>query len=904
MRRYVIYAFPFVIFVAMLAFRVWDPVALQQLRFVVFDAYQRTEPRVYDARMPVKIVDIDNASLAKFGQWPWPRTIMAKIVERLGQSGAVAIAFDMVFAESDRTSPEQVIQLWPATKEVLALRDGETDLPVHDEIFAETIGESPVITGFVLAQDAVGNISNSSHSTETGKKMVWRLSDSSHKLAPQFGLPMERATFATAGDDPRPFIPEFRSAILNLPIIEQRGTGNAALNYTPEIDQIIRRVPLVLRVRDALYPTLAAEALRVAQGAVTNFIKSSGASDVESFGEQTGVHSIRIGEFVIPTDANGRMWGRFTKHEPARYIPAWKVLLEDFDSSQVEGQIVFVGTSAPGLYDIRATPLDATIPGVEVQAQVLEQILAGDFLNRPSYADAVELFYMIVLGGFLILFLRRVGAIAGMVIGVLASVIVVYGSWFAFKEYGWLFDPLVPTLMVMVIYIVVEGLSFMQTEAERQQVRSAFKHYLSPELVDQLAANPAGLSLGGESREMTVMFCDLRGFTSISEHFREDPQGLTTLLNRFLTPMTEIILNNKGTIDKYIGDAIMAFWNAPLEDKNHADHACQAVLEMYNNLENLNAELLSGDNPEDNDAGAESSAELANNDPLYELRRIAEQGRAKAQHRLGKHYRDGTEVPVDNVAADFWFERSAKQGYAPAQRNHGLHLLNKDALSRENMTEGVFWLSLASGQGAGGADDELEEYKQKLDRDDLFDTEERVAAWRPETEGLSALQLDIGIGVNSGTCLVGNLGSEQRFDYSVLGDTVNLASRLEGQTKNYGVPIIISEQTRELAPDYAALEVDLIAVKGRRQATRIYALLGMPEFAQSEKFQKLSALHQKFLTHYRAQDWDGARTNIVQCRELDESLADLYDLFESRIDNLESNPPGQSWRGVYIALTK
>jgi adenylate cyclase len=907
MWRLVINSIPLLTFAAMIALRIWDPVALQQVRFFVFDTYQRMQPRAFDPSMPVKIIDVDNASLAKLGQWPWPRSVMAQMVEKLGQSGAAAIAFDIVFAEPDRTSPEQAVKYWPPTPEVLALRAGVASLPVHDDIFAKTIGQAPVITGFVMTQDEPGQSAEADlDATPKEGRTTWTVGEKGVELKSQLGLPISRATFATAGDDPRPFIPLFRSAILNLPGIEEQGTGNASLNYTPEIDQIIRRVPLVVRIDDTMYPTLAIEALRVAQGAVTNFIKSSGASEVESFGEQSGLHSVRVGEFVIPTDANGRMWGRFTKHEPSRYIPAWRLLEKDFDPALVEGQIIFVGTSAAGLYDIRSTPLDATIPGVEIHAQVLEQIISGQYLNRSASADAIEVFYMVVLGGFLILFLRRVGAIAGMVIGALATVIVVYGSWFAFDQYGWLFDPLVPSLMVMMVFMTVEGLTFMQSEAERQQVRSAFKQYLSPELVDQLARDPDSLSLGGEKREMTVMFCDVRGFTSISEHFKEDPQGLTTLLNRFLTPMTDIILRCEGTIDKYIGDAIMAFWNAPLEDPDHAAHACQAVLEMYESLDALNIELLT-DEDEDGasleNKGANVSLEQEP-EALVSLRKLAGQGRAKAQYRLGKTYRDGVDVAVDDEVAEQWFERSAKQGYAPAQRNHGLRLLTEEDADPEILSEGVFWLTLASRQGLTGFDAELDEHRQRVDREDLQEIEGKLIAWVPVTEGKSALQLDIGIGVNSGDCLVGNLGSEQRFDYSVLGDAVNLSSRLEGQTKSYGVPIIISEATYKLAPDFAVLEVDLIAVKGRREATRIYALIGKPEMRHDPRYREHADLHLEFIASYRQQNWQRALDHLERCRVFGERYADLYDLYETRIENLKNDPPGKSWTGVYIAMTK
>src|SRR6185503_16844240 len=404
------------------------------------------------------------------------------------------------------------------------------------------------------------------------------------------------------------------------------------------------RVPLLLEMGGNLYPSLAAEAMRVAQGAATNIVKSSGASGVLSFGEKTGVHMVRIGQFEIPTDAAGRMWVRFTPHESRRYLPAWHVLDGSFDPSLVAGHIVLIGTSASGLHDIRATPLDAAIPGVEIHAQAIEQVIAGNFLNRPSFADAVELSYLIVLGLLLVWVLPRFGPVAAFVIGGVTSAVVVLGAWYSYDLYGWMFDPVVPSLMLLMVALTTEGISFMQAETARRQVRHAFAFYLAPELVDQLASNPERLRLGGEQRDMSIMFCDVRGFTLLSERFKDDPQGLTHIINEFLTAMTEVVLRHKGTIDKYIGDCSMAFWNAPLEDEEHAAHACLAALEMQKALDGVNADLQG--------RGAVGEG----------LQRAAERGIAKAQYSLGKCYRDGVGVKRDPVAAARWFERAAYQG--------------------------------------------------------------------------------------------------------------------------------------------------------------------------------------------------------------------------------------------------
>ena len=395
MRRILLGALPYLVLAALLAVRAWDPIPLQQLRWLAFDTYQRLAPRPYDPALPVKIVDMDDELLARIGQWPWPRTYVADLVERIAAAGPAAIAFDVVFAEPDRSSPEQALKMWPATLEVLALRDSVAVLPSHDSILADAMAAVPVVTGFVLNQGTPGSDGTDParhHAGPTADPLAaWALAQGwfgdDGAGAGASRSPAPKATFATAGDEPAAFAPQFTQAVTNLPQLEAVAAGNGAINSTPERDQVIRRVPMILALDDALYPSLAAEALRVAQGAQTNVVKSSGASGVLSFGEHTGISAIRIGELEVPTDANGRLWVRFGRHEPARFIPAWTILEEDFDPATIAGQIVLVGTSAAGLHDIRATPLDPSIPGVEVHAQAIEQILRR--LRTISSANSV-----------------------------------------------------------------------------------------------------------------------------------------------------------------------------------------------------------------------------------------------------------------------------------------------------------------------------------------------------------------------------------------------------------------------------------------------------------------------------------------------------------------------------------
>ena len=878
---------PLVVLALLLGLRIIDPGATQQARWLVFDTYQRLKPRVYDPRLPVKIIDIDDESLARFGQWPWPRPVIARLVERLTQAGAAVIAFDIVFAERDRSSPDQALKVWPQTPEVIALRESVAALPSHDSLFAQTIAQAPVVTGFVLT----------------------------HNVGTR--LPAPKATFAIAGDDPKPFVLSFDGAVVNLPEIEAAASGNGAFNSTPEADLVVRRVPIVLRVGDRLYPSLAAEALRVAQGARTYVIKSSGASGVTAFGEKTGIDAIGIGQMKVRTDANGRVLLHYTKSVPERYIPAWQVLADGFDSDMVAGQIIFIGTSAAGLGDLRATPLQRAVPGVEIHAQLIEQILTETYLERPGFADAVELAYILALALLLILLLPLTGAVWGSIIGGLTTAAAIGGSWYAFDAHGWMIDPGVPSAVVLLVFLSQTVMSYLRSEAQRRQVRGAFSRYLSPVVVERLAQHPEQLKLGGDQRSMTIMFSDIRGFTTISERFKDDPEGLTTLINRILTPMTEVVLAQGGTIDKYIGDCLMAFWNAPLDDEHHAAHACQAALGMIAAVERLNEKLSSEASGGAGNGSADphlvSPSNLGHHpggappnhrpDSIEGLKEQAKQGLVDAQYELGKTYRDGAGVGRDPAEATRWFEAAAEQGYAKAQRHLGTHYAGGDGVP-EDMVLAIMWLTLAAQQGLVTAEMGLQGVLDTASVEQRNEAERKLRTWRPKTTETSSIQLKIGIGISTGSCLVGNLGSDQRFDYSVLGDPVNLASRLEGQTKNYGVGIIVGESTRNLAPEFAALELDLIVVKGRSEAVKVYGLLGTPDIAEDPAFQELAGQHQEMLATYRSQRWQEARELMEVCANLDPSLDKLYDVYRDRIGQYETNSPGQNWDGVFVALTK
>jgi adenylate cyclase len=711
--------------------RIADPAPIEELRVRTFDTFQRLGPRVKTAR-PVTIVDIDEPSLEKFGQWPWPRTLIADMVIKLTELGAVAIGFDIMFAEPDRLNPDVAAASFRNLDE--ETRAKLRALPSNDQVLADAMRRSRVILG------------------ETGLPQVYAELD---KTLPVTGLAM-------LGEDPQRFMLEFPGLLRNTPVLEQAASGRGLLTIKPERDGIIRRVPMITQAQDTTMPSLSFEMLRVVTGTDTIVIKTD---------KDAGMQSIRVGGFQIPTDPNGQLWVHFAHHDPQIVVSAAAVLEGKIAPEKINGKLILVGTSAAGLNDIKTTPVDAAMPGVEIHAQVLESALTRAVLSQPYYGPAAEFFAALVLGLLVIAFAPMFGPITLVVVGALFAGLLIGTSWYFYTQHRLLIDFTYPLLSTTLIYLTLIFTSFVREQAQRRQIRSAFGQYLSPALIEQLAQSPEKLVLGGEEREMTIMFSDVRGFTTISESYKHDPQGLTSLMNRFLTPLTNAILARKGTIDKYMGDAIMAFWNAPLDDKEHQLNACEAAVDMLERIDVLNKER----------------------------------------------------------------EREAQDG------------------------------------------------------------------------GHAYIPINVGVGLNTGTCVVGNMGSDLRFDYSVLGDSVNLASRLEGQSKEYGFPIIVGSKTALAVKDrFAILELDFIMVKGKKEPEVIYAIAGRDDTAQSGRFQRLRNLTIEMLACYRSRDWEGALAAIERGRRTDEAhaLELLYNLYEARIHGYQKNQPPEDWNGAFALLTK
>ena len=712
--------------------------ALDRIGLLLFDSYERAAPRAYEDA-PVRVVDIDDESIRRLGQWPWPRSELARLTDRLGQAGASVVAYDIVFSEPDRTSPARIADQLARSGADRAVIDTLRRLPDHDAALAQSFAATPVVLGYFLDNDHAG---------------------------PPVTV---KAGFAVGGSPPGGAVPAFRRGIESLAVLNAPAAGSGSISLAPDSDGIVRSVPLLARQGKQLLPSLSLEALRVAQGAGSILVRTSDASG-ETRGAPGQVVAIKVGQFEIPTTAAGGLWLHYTQPNPARTIPAWKILEETVSPAELEqavgGRIVFVGAGAIGLRDLISTPLRGKELGVMAHAQAVEQVILGRYLLRPDLAPGLELALIVVLGLGLALLLPRLGASRGALVVLGAVALVVGGSWLAFTQRGFLLDPTYPVLVLALVYSAQTVLVFYREERRRAYIHSAFDRYLSPELVRQIAANPDRLELGGEEREMTVLFADVRNFSGISEQLA--PKQVIGFLIALLTPLCDVLLARRATIDKFIGDAIVAFWNAPLDDPDQHRNAARATLEMIRKLEALNT----GD------------------------------------------------------------------GRDPA----------------------VTWPG----------------------------------------------PVRIGIGLNCGLCCVGNMGSAQRLSYSLIGDTVNLASRIEGLTKFYGVSIAIGSALRQHLGAFAVLELDQVKVVGRDTPERVFALLGDEAVATSAPFSALRERHDAMLAAYRSGNWSEVRGHLPDLHEQGGSfgLTPLYALYAERIETLNGTPPPAGWDGVYEARTK
>ena len=683
MRRSYIPAFLFglVCILVLGIMRALDPYPVRAVREIAFDQFQRISPRSYQD-LPVRIVDIDEASLKAYGQWPWPRNLLADLVERLMTLGVVAIAFDVLFVEDDRLSPSRILsnerlaEIFDADQ--LAAVTGA--LADNDQIFAESLAGAPTVLGFSMI---------------SGETAV---------------VPAVKSGFAFTGADPSPAVPQLSGATVVLPPLAQAAAGLGSISLSPtDAISVVRNVPLIWANGQNLYPSLVVESLRVAQGVSTIIVNAISDAGV-------AVESVRIGDFEIPVTSNGAIRVYFDRDRPERYVSAARVLGAPPDeelAAKLGGHIVLVGTSASGLLDIRATTLGENVPGVSIHAQILEQIISRTFLYRADWIEGLELFGFVLIGTYMVYMSLVAGPVVSFAVGGIVGGGIVVATWLAFVRSGLLVDPTFPLAGGFVIYFAMNSFRYLVADRDKRQIRSAFSQFVAPTVLERIEGNPEALKLGGEIRDVTVMFTDIRNFTPLSEKL--SPVALVGFLNDLLGRLSDDVIAGQGTIDKYIGDSVMAFWNAPIDVPDHRLKACRTALQMRASMRRFN------------------------------------------QQRA--------DTPTVN-------------------------------------------------SGAIGP-------------------------------------ISIGIGLSTGEACVGNMGSQRRFDYSVIGDTVNIASRVESACKQVAFDIVLAGSTAAGASSMAILEAGAVTVKGKSKPVAIHILVGDEMVANSTEFMALAAAHEALLAVLR-----------------------------------------------------
>nr|CRH05520.1 Conserved membrane protein of unknown function. Containing adenylate/guanylate cyclase domain [similar to the protein Mmc1_1858 from MC-1] [Candidatus Magnetococcus massalia] len=684
-------------------------------------------PNTVDQRLV--IIDIDEKSLAKLGRWPWPRDLMGELVDTLFDHYKVnSLGFDVVFAEPDTGSGLTILE---------NLAEGSLrDLPLfqqtlnnlrpslqRDHLFAKALTQRPTVMGYYFKHQLTGEGKNSG------------------ALPP----PIIRLPPEQAHDFPAPLARGFGG---NLELLqEMAAAGGFFNNVLVDSDGIYRRVPLFQRYKDGVYPSLA---LTLAMMALEN--------PELSFSEDSNELLLDGGTFRIPFDDYMAVMVPYRGYQGSfPYISIVDILQKKVPLEALEGRIILMGTTAPGILDLRATPVQNIFAGVEIHANIVSGILDSRFQSRPDTMLLFELILSLFLGILLTLLLPRLSPLANNVVTTVV-VISLVGVHSLIWHNGIVMNLGMTFTMVAAIYLFHMAYGFFIESAGKRQISKVFGQYIPPELVDEMNQSGNEFSIGGESREMTVLFSDVRSFTTISEGLK--PDELVSMMNAFLTPMTETIHTNRGTIDKYMGDAIMAFWGAPLDDENHARHGVRAGFELM-----------------------------------------------------------GT---MDKVSQEF-----AKRGW-------------------------------------------------------------------PE--------LKIGVGLNSGVMNVGNMGSAFRMAYTALGDAVNLGSRLEGLTKQYGVDIIIGEGTYAQIDDLWVRELDRVRVKGKLEPISIYEPVCF-EADGSDTLHESIERYQTALQLYRKQQWQEAQNAFTALQQAEPERM-IHDIYLQRIAYFSTHPPGDSWDGVFTHTSK
>ena len=623
----------------LLGIRIDNGDTVKTLRYKTWDYFQQIHPRetISDS---VTVVNITEQDLKRYGQWPWPRHIMAMLHAKIGDAGAILINYNVLFAEPDRMSGVEYLKSMPMSNEL-----------------REQLG------GVLLDTDAVF----STVLKESGRAVILM----SVKNEP--GVQLPSTTPIIEKGNVKPWLYEFEGIVSPTQKISA-GVAGMGVNVTsPEPDAVVRKMPVLIRINGKIYPSMLLENVRLLNGS----------KRIKVIAKEHGIDEVLVSKKSgIPVNHNAEMYIHYADPEKYVQMSASEIFSNNFNENKIKGRIVVIGMDAAGLSVLKYTPHGLTTDQM-ISAQALDTLLTGKHLLRIPQADAYEIVFMGLLGLLMIILIPRVSVLFSVPLLLFVTGGISYASFMAYANKGFLVDPSFAVLFIFLIWSHSTYNNFATQSRLRKQIKKQFEHYLDPGMVKKLQKDPSLLKLGGETKEMTFLFSDIRGFTPISEKYKGNPEGLTKLINRFLTRMTDVIIANGGTIDKFMGDCIMAFWNAPIENKKHRELAVKTALEMEVELAELNMNL--------------------------------------------------------------------------------------------------------------------------------------------QAEGLP--QINIGIGINTGEALVGNMGSEQRFDYSVIGDAVNLASRLESSSKTLGKTIVIGEDTRHTIETVYPFEyIDSITVKGKTEEIKVYTI--------------------------------------------------------------------------------
>mgnify|MGYP003950598123 FL=1 len=622
--------------VVLTGIRVDNSDTVKIMRYKTWDKFQQIQPRA-DVSDRVVVVNITESDLKRYGQWPWPRHILAMFHAGLSDSGAVLVNYNVLFAEADRMGGKEYLKSFPMTEEIREQLG--TILTDTDGIFSYALKES---------NNAV---------------LMMSVKNESDNIIP-------KTTKIIQKGDVLPWLYEYEGIVPPLTLLTVGAKGIGVNVTSPEPDAVVRKMPVLIRVGDKIYPSMLLENIRIVNRS----------KRIKVVAKEYGINEVLVSKQAgIPVNHNAEMYINYA--DPSQYtqLSVEQVFSREHDD-KIKGRIVVVGMDAAGLSVLKYTPHGLTTDQM-ITAQALDTTMTGDYLYRTPQADTYEIVFLALLLLLLILVLPRTSVLLAVPLLFFIEGGVAYGAFMAYANKGFLVDPSWTMLSVFLIWSHSVYNNFATQSRLRQQIKKQFEHYLDPGMVKKLQKDPSLLKLGGEKRDMTFLFCDIRGFTPISEKYKGNPEGLTKLINRFLTRMTDVIIANGGTIDKFMGDCIMAFWNAPIEDGEHEEHAVQAAIDMQNELLKLNQQLA--------------------------------------------------------------------------------------------------------------------------------------------VEGLPTIA--IGIGINTGEALVGNMGSDQRFDYSVIGDAVNLAARLESSSKTLGKTLVIGEDTVKAAKlNYDFEYIDQITVKGKTEEIKVY----------------------------------------------------------------------------------